>query len=271
MSGKPGAAAANAISVLMVLRDLITKAEDNCLLNFRRKGCRGQHNLEDDVILALVGFDLDLVFFVDRRPEVFHQIYIGSFSSAISSMLEELRSLQSARQFLAVIMGKNHQFIRRVLNADQTAESSKSCDHDMFPDVLQYRENVRRWKRAPAMVFDHVWKREPRKKGLRGFLYDPDRIRSILPGISEDHGSRRHGEPLYQFDLGIIIAMFLVSVGCRDKATRDSTAPLLNLNKEYREGMWGAGSAGTIISWLREVEDGMRDEMEKLRTKAGPL
>lgn len=44
-------------------------------------------------------------------------------------MLEELRSLQSARQFLAVIMGKNHQFIRRVLNADQTAESSKSCDH----------------------------------------------------------------------------------------------------------------------------------------------
>lgn len=62
MSGKPGAAAANAISVLMVLRDLITKAEDNCLLNFRRKGCRGQHNLEDDVILALVDFDLDLVF-----------------------------------------------------------------------------------------------------------------------------------------------------------------------------------------------------------------
>jgi hypothetical protein len=70
----------------------------------------------------------------------------------------------------------------------------------------------------------------------------------------------KHGEPLYQFNLGIITAMFLVGVGCRDKATRDSTAPLLNLNKEYREGMWGAGSAGTIVSWLREVEDGMRDE-----------
>jgi hypothetical protein len=70
----------------------------------------------------------------------------------------------------------------------------------------------------------------------------------------------KHGEPLYQFDLGIIIAMFLVGVRCRDKATRDSTAHLLYLNKEYREGMWDTGSAGTIVSWLREIEDGMRDE-----------
>jgi hypothetical protein len=45
-------------------------------------------------------------------------------------MPEELRSLQSARQFWLVIMGKIHQFIRRVLNADQTAENGKSCDHD---------------------------------------------------------------------------------------------------------------------------------------------
>jgi hypothetical protein len=36
----------------------------------------------------------------------------------------------------------------------------------------------------------------------------------------------KHGEPLYQFDLGIIIAMSLV----------DSTAHLLSLKKEYRVG-----------------------------------
>jgi hypothetical protein len=171
------------ISGLMVLRDLITKTEGNFPLNFRRKGCREQHNPEHDVKLALVGLDLHVVFFVDRSPEAFHQISIESFSSAISSMPEELRSLQSAMQFWAVIMGKNHHSIRRVLNPGQTAENSKSCDHDedgpwedgtnlsprinmfftlkeprmdMFPDVLRYWEDVRRWKLASATVFENV-------------------------------------------------------------------------------------------------------------------
>jgi hypothetical protein len=130
MSGKPGAAAANAISGLMVLHDLITKTEDNCLLNSRRKRRWEQHNIEDDVILAVVGLNLHVVFFVDRRPEAFHQIYFESSNSATSSMPKELRSQQTARQFWAVIMGRNHHFIRRVLNAGQTAEKSKSCDHD---------------------------------------------------------------------------------------------------------------------------------------------
>jgi len=78
----------------------------------------------------------------------------------------------------------------------------------------------------------------------------------------------KHGEPLYQFDPGIIIAMFLVGVRSRDKAKSESTAHLLNLNKQYREGMWDVGSTGTIVSWLREIEDGMRDKNEEIAEKS---
>ena len=35
---------------------------------------------------------------------------------------------------------------------------------------------------------------------------------------------------------------------------------LVNLHKEYREGMWDTGGVSIMASWLRDLEDGMRDE-----------
>lgn len=158
---------------------------------------------------------------------------------------------------------------------------------DMFPDVLRYREDVRRWKRASATVFDHVWKRGTQEERtavcllqihklmahimLAGafcitqtaydqFFPEYQKIMELVEYIYPHLVEAKHGEPLYRFDLGIIIAMFLVGVRYRDKATRDSSAHLPNLNKEYREGMWDTGSAGAIVSRLREIEDGMRGE-----------
>jgi hypothetical protein len=70
----------------------------------------------------------------------------------------------------------------------------------------------------------------------------------------------KNGEPLYRFDLGIIIAIFLVGVRCRHKATRDRAVHMLNLNQEYHEGMWDTGGAGNMVTWLSEIEDERRDE-----------
>jgi hypothetical protein len=154
---------------------------------------------------------------------------------------------------------------------------------DMFPDVLRYREDVRRWKRASATVFDHVWKRGTQEERtavcllqihklmahimLAGafcttqtaydqFFPEYQKIMELVEYVYPHLVEAKHGEPLYRFDLGIVIAMFLVGVRYRDKATRDSSAHLLNLNKEYREGMWDTGSAGAIVSWREKSKMG---------------
>ncbi len=83
-----------------------------------------------------------------------------------------------------------------------------------------------------------------------------DLVEYVYPQLVEAND----GEPIYRFDLGIIVAMFLVGVRCREKETRDRAVYLMSLNKEYREGMWNTGGAGAILRWLIEMEDEMRDE-----------
>jgi hypothetical protein len=85
------------------------------------------------------------------------------------------------------------------------------------------------------------------------------------------------GEPLYRFDLGIIIALFLVGGRCRDRAIRERAAHMLNSNKDYREGMWDTGSAGAILDCIMEIEEENRDdygeiaEEDKVVTAKGHL
>jgi hypothetical protein len=92
------------------------------------------------------------------------------------------------------------------------------------------------------------------------FLPKYQTIMSLVEYVYPHLVNSQNGQPLYQFNLGIVIAMFLVGVRCRDKVTRDRAVDLMNLHKEYREGMWDTGGAGIIIAWLRDIEDGMRDE-----------
>jgi hypothetical protein len=318
MSGRPGAAAANAISGLMVLHHGLTKMENPHIpprrSNARTQRCGVEYNLEDDVMAAVLGLDLHIVFFVDPRSEAFHQFYIEGFDTAVAEMPEEIPSLESARHFWQIIMSRNNHFIRKVLNAGQAVENKKPSDHDkdgpwedgtnlsprinifftfkkppmdVFPDVLRYREDIRRWKRASAPILDHLWKTGTQQEKtaacllqihalmahiiLAGtfcttetafdqFLPEYQKIMELVKCVYPHLVEANDGEPVYRFGLGIIIAMFLVGVRCRHKATRESAAHLLNLNKEYREGMWDSGSAGTIVNLLREIEDGMRDE-----------
>jgi hypothetical protein len=158
---------------------------------------------------------------------------------------------------------------------------------DMFPESLRYREEVRRWSSASAALFDSVWQSGTQDEKtvvcllqihelmahimLAGaffttqteydqFLPEYQTIMSLVEYVYPHLVDLQGGQPLYQFDLGIIIALYLVGVRCRDRATRDRAVNLVRLHQEYREGMWDTGGVGIIIAWLRELEDGMRDE-----------
>jgi hypothetical protein len=161
---------------------------------------------------------------------------------------------------------------------------------DKYPDVLLYQESVRRWKRAYTTVFDHAWKSGTQEEKtvvcllqiheimahimLQGaffttqtaydqFLPEYQRIMDLVEYVYPHLVDDNDGVPLYRFDLGIVIAMFLVGVRCREKETRGRAITMMNRNKEYREGMWDTGGAGAILSWLRDVEDEMKMKMEK--------
>lgn len=313
MSGKPGAAAANAISGLMVCYQWLLENQEDYVPGHFRSRCR-EHGIDEDIVTALNGLDLHVVFFIDQRPEYMHQVYIAGLNGMINRMPEELPTLQEARNFWSAIMSRNYHFIRTVLDVRLPADPNKPGDHDhdtpfeegtnlspgvniffalkeppkeMYSDVLRYGESVRRWKRASATVFDQALKSGTQEEKtvvcllqihelmayimLKGCFFTTQteydvffpEYRSIMDLVEYVYphlATAEDGEPLYRFDLGIIIAMFLVSVRCRDKATRDRAVRMLNLNKEYREGMWDTGSAGTIVSWLREIEEEMRDE-----------
>ncbi|PMD40538.1 hypothetical protein L207DRAFT_582728 [Hyaloscypha variabilis F] len=83
-----------------------------------------------------------------------------------------------------------------------------------------------------------------------------DGVEVVYPHLVEAYND----EPLYRFDLGGIIALFLVRSRCRDRKVRDRAVHFLNRNKDYREGMWDTGSVGAILNFIIEVEEEKRDQ-----------
>ncbi|KAE9369896.1 hypothetical protein N431DRAFT_443517 [Stipitochalara longipes BDJ] len=314
MSGKPAAAALNAISGLVLVYDMLRKAKDKRAPNWIKAQFEKYH-IEDDLQSTLIGLDLHVIFIMNKKIDAFNEIYIAGSDSALSNMPEKLPSLKVARHFWMVIMGRNHHFLQKVVRAGRALAAAKSEEHNegghaenektdlspgvnmfctlehppmhMFPDVLRYREYIRRWDRASAALFNHILNSGTQEEKTAVCLlqinaslahvmlagafcttqtaYDQffpeyrmiiDGVEFVYPHLVQAH----NGEPLYRFDLGIIMALFLVGVRCRDRAIRDRAAHLLNLNKDYREGMWDTGSTGAILNWIREIEDEKRDE-----------
>jgi hypothetical protein len=65
----------------------------------------------------------------------------------------------------------------------------------------------------------------------------------------------------YQFDLGIIPALYLVASRCCERSVRGEAIELLQ-SMEYREGVWDSGAVASISEWLRSVDEGERDSGE---------
>jgi hypothetical protein len=313
LSGKPAAAAANAVSGLMIIYPWLVECGTASSTNTFKSRCQ-EHHIDEDMITTLIGLDLHVVFFIDQRTKPIHQTYIASLNMVIDTIPEELPSLQAARGFWSTIMSRNYHFIRTVLDVSEPANRTKPTQHDyttpfeegtnlspginiffalkdppkeMIQDGHRYREHVRQWRRASSAVLDRAWKSGTQEEKalacllqihelmahvmLAGaffstqtaydqFLPEYQTIMDLVEYAYPHLVQADDREPLYRFDLGIIIALFLVSVRCREKVTRDRAVHLLNLNKEYREGMWDTGSAAAIVSWFSEIEDEMRDE-----------
>jgi hypothetical protein len=96
---RPDAAAANAIGGLMVIIERTLTSMDRCKSKSMKNQCLGQ-SIDEDIATAIIGLDLQVVFFFDKRPAPVYQVYITAFNSVIARISEELPSLKAAKHFL---------------------------------------------------------------------------------------------------------------------------------------------------------------------------
>jgi len=155
---------------------------------------------------------------------------------------------------------------------------------EMYPDSVRYREDLNRWNLATSRLFKHTQQHGTQEEKvlvallqmheiishimLAGAFFTTEteydkffpEFRIIMSLLDYTHPYvTGAGSALYQFDLGIIIGLYLVGTRCRERETREKAIQMM-LAKQFREGMWDTGPAAVICQWAMEVEEAGRDE-----------
>lgn len=185
LHARPGTAVSNATSGLMLLMqwmqaNIVPKAE------FFLGNESREQTIEEDLMSALAGLDLQVLFFLDTRPEPVHLFMIDSANKIIPKMPAEFTSLRSARNFWSLIMRRNFHFVKIALTRAKAHEMAgfwkygleapwedcanlfpggnmfstpKEPAFEMMPDSVLYQEDIRRWSEACKGLFERTEKR----------------------------------------------------------------------------------------------------------------
>lgn len=307
---QPGSAVKNAESALMLLSSW-SQAKPNERTIFFKAGEWREQQIEEDLLTALGGLDLQVLFFRDTRPISVHEHTIGHLNTFIPDMPIEFTTLKCARKYWQLIMRRNFHWRKVLLLRSKCEELSgywkyssdspwddctdifpggnmfstpKEPPADMYSDMVRYREDIRRWGAASSRLFENLWADgNPEEKVLVALLRMHEIIshimlegaffiteiehdvffpqyRTILSLLEYIHPIvTATGASFYQFDLGIIIGLFLLGTRCRERQTRNRAIEIM-LSKRFREGMWDVGPAAMLSAWIRDVEEEAREE-----------
>ncbi|KAG4432316.1 hypothetical protein IFR05_012195 [Cadophora sp. M221] len=270
------------------------------------------HRIEEDLMIAFSGLDLQLLFFRDGRPRRTHEYVIHSANTSISQMPVEFDSLQAAHKFWVLIMRRNYHFIVMVLGQGKAAEmcgplmhgdgpyedcvnifpggnifsTPKQPPFELFPACMRYCEDVARWTKASAKLFETTKSTGTEEEqvlaallkihSLMGpimltsaffttqtaydqYLSEFRKLVTLCEWVLPRLTASSEGKQTYHFDLGVLIGLFLVGVRCRDLALRNKVIELL-LARRIREGFWDSAAAAFFIIWARDLDEEGRDE-----------
>jgi len=310
LHARPGTAIANATSGLMLLMQWMQNNTNQSVQFFLGNEWREQ-SIEEDLMVALAGLDLQVLFFLDVRPEPVHWFMIEGANKIIPQMPSEFASLRAARNFWSLVMRRNFHFIKIALSKAKSHEMAgfwkygleepwddcanlfpggnmfstpKEPAMEMLPDSILYREDVNRWTVACATLFEKTQKCGTRDEKVlvallrmhaiishiflaSAFFTSETQYDAFFPEFREIVSLLQYTHPymtgagssLYQFDLGIVIGMFLVGCRCREKETRDIAVRMI-CSKQLREGFWDTGTASIFVQSVRDIEEEGRDE-----------
>ncbi|PVH69614.1 hypothetical protein DL98DRAFT_522093 [Cadophora sp. DSE1049] len=312
LQGRLGPAVMHAQSGLMLLHQwvkvhLVPQVPPFMSQQWRRYG------IDEDIMDAFSALDLHVLFFLDRRPMVVRKCLITAGNTHIQKMPAKFDSLQEARFFWVLIMRRNCHFVRLALEAskltelcgpwNEDSETPWDGDANMMPgdgvfgtpynpdltllgDYNLYQEDISRWNRASASLFECLQQRGTVKEKiiaallqihsftsyimLKGvFVVKETDYDALLPEFRTMLSLVQFVLPhliasaewlvLYQFELGIVPSLFLLGLRCRDNVTRTEALDLM-LSAVYREGIWDLAAAGRIVSWIVGIEEEGRDE-----------
>jgi hypothetical protein len=279
--------------------------------------CLGRGAIEDDLYAAISGLDLQVLIFLDNRPASRHREIKSDMSSAINSMPSELSSLKQCRDIWQLLMRRNFHFVAEahaamkvtapcldvVPTEDEGFEDLHALKNSwtgpkrrlenvmslLLPERDSYMEDIRRWERASASLFQrHL---DPENKGREEFFlasmlklnaafsmlhlamtlsppetsydaYLPEfqtvteiatDIHPLLVSSSSSEGAT------FRFDLGILPALTHVANKCRARAVRTQAINLLEASPGYQEGIWHSDAVLAIARFVRDLEEKWMD------------
>jgi hypothetical protein len=122
LCAKPGSAVNNAKSGLMLMMQW-TQANAMEAREFSLGSEWREHQVEEDLMMALAGLDLQVLFFLDTRPESVHQYIIDCSNKIIPHFPKEFGTLISARKPWSLIMRRNFHFRKLVLMRSKSHET----------------------------------------------------------------------------------------------------------------------------------------------------
>ncbi|KAH7370114.1 hypothetical protein BKA65DRAFT_487693 [Rhexocercosporidium sp. MPI-PUGE-AT-0058] len=270
------------------------------------------HRIEEDLMIAFSSLDLQLLFFRDGRPLRMHEDVIQSADASISHIPVEFKTLKAAYNFWMLIMRRNYHFIVMVLGQGKAAEmcgplmhgespyencvnifpggnifsTPKEPPFELFPTCMRYCEDIRKWTKASARVFETMKSTGTEEEQVLVALLKIHSIMGpimltsaffttqtafdqyfsefrkivtlsewVLPRLT----ASSEGKQTYHFDLGVLVGLFLVGVRCRDLGLRNKVIQL-HLARRIREGFWDSGAAAMFIIWARDMDEKGRDE-----------
>lgn len=319
LQGNPNSAVSNAESGLRLLSDFVVKqtlcSPRELVMPDRGRSLAG---VEEDIVNAFSGLDIQVLVFQDTRTYDHHEAVIARMGGLIATMPDEFQNLEQSMKYWLVLQRRNYHFV--LLATDSPSNSAASarkrnpldtqslpkqmrrkydyggvpsvsleepestCNEPLRSQMERYRQDIRRWVRASAKVFELIAKCGSEEQRvimnllkihsnlshielagaftIRDTEYDvflPD-YTTIVELCEETYPYlSQKSKSVFRFFLGIVYPLFATGFRCRDSHIRGRAIDLLQRGP-YREGISDAFIAGQLTDWIRNIEEEGMDE-----------
>ncbi|KAH6665665.1 hypothetical protein B0J14DRAFT_491773, partial [Halenospora varia] len=230
---------------------------------------------EDELLYACGSLDLHLLNFLDQRPLDVHEKAVESLNAAIRNMPTKFLEMSEAVEFFQLLNRRNLHFKNKAQSIGKAAELAGRKEELGWEETADFTHGEipakNTWKTWYVITsWNYLLSREllltcqTSVLDLAGIAfttetaYDtfPLEFRDIVQGakiIYPELVKSSQNSALYQFEVALLPALYLVGSKCRDRTIRNEAIKLLS-SSPYREGPWDSAVVH-MVTWLRDIEE----------------
>ena len=251
-----------------------------------------ESEIGEELYSAFSGLNLQSLLFEGGCTD--DGFYKHGLSEAAKGMPESFDDLDECRRFWHYFMRRNLHFCREVASFYSRARSLDDADIQEVEKELKeerdgYVQQICRWEIASAPLLCRLFTSGEEGEAflvacllrihaamsivLLSRAFNPpemeydrfcEQFRTTVELSERIHGLLVSGENeesgTFRFEIGILPALSLVTLLCRERALRGRAVKLLGRSKGYKEGIWNADAVRAVGEWVRGVEeDGLED------------